>query len=185
MMRLFVALPLADPARGEVVALLGRLRGSDWPVRWVGDEGLHLTIKFFGEVAADRLDVIAGAVQVAAAGTAPFPLKLGELGAFPHPRRARVIWVGLEAAPGLELLQDRVEREAEAIGFVPEGTAFRPHVSLGRVRERQRLPRRGLADYAESYQRVSCLGDRLVLYESALTAAGPRYTSRLTLELGA
>ena len=49
-MRLFVGLPVVDDARQEVVALLGRLRASAWPVRWVHDEGVHLTLKFFGEV---------------------------------------------------------------------------------------------------------------------------------------
>ena len=57
-MRLFAALPIPDPAREEVAALLTRLRASDWPVRWVGDEGLHVTLKFYGEVAPERLEVI-------------------------------------------------------------------------------------------------------------------------------
>ncbi|HET9119570.1 MAG TPA: 2'-5' RNA ligase family protein, partial [Solirubrobacterales bacterium] len=62
-MRLFAGIPVVDDARREVLALLGRLRESDWPVRWVHDEGLHLTLKFFGEVAPERLDVIEEAVR--------------------------------------------------------------------------------------------------------------------------
>jgi len=49
-MRLFAAIPIPDPARGQILDLLGDLRQGDWPVRWVHDEGLHLTLKFFGEV---------------------------------------------------------------------------------------------------------------------------------------
>jgi 2'-5' RNA ligase len=50
-MRLFVAIPVSDPAREQALRLLGQLRSANWPVRWVHDEGLHMTLKFFGEVA--------------------------------------------------------------------------------------------------------------------------------------
>ena len=178
-------LDLAEPARREVMALLDRRRGSGWPVRWVPDEGLHLTLKFFGEVAPERLDVIEEAVRFAAQGTGPLDLRLDELGAFPSTVRPRVLWIGIDAPPALELLYDRLERGGEAIGFPPEGSPFRPHVTLGRVREGHRLPSDGLDGYAGSYERSPFVARRLVLYESLLTTQGPRYESRLALELTA
>jgi 2'-5' RNA ligase len=184
-MRLFVAVPIPEPARGQILDLLGHLRKGDWPVRWVHDEGLHMTLKFFGEVASDRLDVITEALRFAANGAAALPLKLGELGAFPSRSRPRILWVGIEAPPLLELLQDRIERGSEAIGFPPEGAPFQPHVTLGRVREGQRLPSGGLDDHAASFEPVPFVGQELVLYESVLTTSGPKYESRLTLDLGA
>jgi 2'-5' RNA ligase len=95
-MRLFVAIPITEPARSEVAALLGRLRDAGWPVRWVGDEGLHLTLKFFGEVAPERLDVIGEALRFAGQDTLPFPLRLGELGAFPSRHHPRILYLGLD-----------------------------------------------------------------------------------------
>src|SRR5207253_543619 len=62
LMRLFVAVPIPDPARGQILRLLGQFRDGSWPVRWVPDEGLHLTLKFFGEVGPERLDVIVEAI---------------------------------------------------------------------------------------------------------------------------
>jgi 2'-5' RNA ligase len=182
-MRLFAAVPIPDPARGQILDLLSNLRNGDWPVRWVHDEGLHLTLKFFGEVGADRLDVIAEALRFAAAGAGPQALALGELGAFPSRSRPRILWVGVEAPPSLELLQDRIERGFEAIGFPPEGAPFKPHVTLGRVREGQRIPSRGLDDHASRFQPTPFVAEQLVLYESVLTTGGPRYESRLTLDL--
>jgi 2'-5' RNA ligase len=82
-MRLFAAIPIPDPARAQILKLLGQLRDGSWPVRWVHDEGLHMTLKFFGEVGAERLDVIIEALRFAAAGAGPLALRLGELGAFP------------------------------------------------------------------------------------------------------
>jgi RNA 2',3'-cyclic 3'-phosphodiesterase len=183
-MRLFAAVPIQDPARGEILDLLGDLRRGDWPVRWVHDEGLHMTLKFFGEVGEERLEVIIEALRFAATGAGPQPLTLGELGAFPTRSRPRILWVGVHAQPSLELLQDRLERGCEAIGFPPEGTPFQPHVTLGRVREGQRIPTGGLDDHTGRCKPVSFIGQELVLYESVLTTSGPRYESRLTLELG-
>ena len=182
-MRLFAAVPVPDPAREQILKLLGRLREGGWPVRWVHDEGVHMTLKFFGEVAGDRLDVIGEALRYAADGAGALPLRLGELGAFPSRSRPRILWVGIEGPPALELLQDRIERGSEAIGFPPEGAPFQPHVTLGRVREGQRLPPGGLEDYAEGLEQVPFVAQELVLYESVLTTSGPRYESRLTLDL--
>ena len=182
-MRLFAAVPIPSPARGQILTLLGKLRQGGWPVRWVHDEGLHMTLKFFGEVAPERLDVIQEALRYAAAGAGSLSLQLGDLGAFPSRSRPRVLWVGLDAPPSLELLQDRIERGCEAIGFPPEGAPFQPHVTLGRVREGQRLPPKSLEDHSTDFERVPFLAKELVLYESVLTTSGPRYESRLTLDL--
>ena len=184
-MRLFAGVPIVDEARREVVALLGRLRACDWPVRWVHDEGLHLTLKFYGEVALERLEVIEESFRYAARGTAPLPMRLDVLGAFPTPARPRVLWIGIDAPPALALMQDRLERGGEGIGFPPEGTPFQPHVTLGRVREGHRIPPRGLEDFRDAYARAPFVGGHLVLYESVLTTRGPRYDARLTLELSA
>jgi 2'-5' RNA ligase len=182
-MRLFAGLPVVDEARQDVVSLLGRLRDSAWPVRWVHDEGVHLTLKFFGEVAPERLDVIAEAVRIAGRDTPLLPLRLGELGAFPSAARPRVLWLGIDGPPALDLLHDRLERGGEELGFPVEGTPFRPHVTLGRVREGHRLPA-GLDEYDSAYARSNFLATQLVLYESVLTTQGPRYEARLSLELG-
>jgi 2'-5' RNA ligase len=149
----------------------------------VHEHGLHISLKFFGEVPPGRLEVIEEAVRAAVPGTGALPLRLAEIGAFPGERRARVIWVGLDAPPALELLQDRLERRAEAIGFPPEGNPFRPHVTLARVREGHRLPAGALESLRGRYDAVAFLASELVLYESVLGRAGPRYEPRLTLDL--
>jgi 2'-5' RNA ligase len=182
-MRLFAALPIAEPARGEIVKLLARLRELGWPLRLVHDQVLHLTMKFFGEVPPGRLEVIEEAVRAAVPGTGALALQLAGIGGFPDSRRPRIIWVGLDAPPGLELLQDRLERLAEAIGFPPEGTPFRPHVTLARVREGHRLPAGALESLEAEYQPLGFLASELVLYESVLGREGPHYEPRLTLEL--
>ncbi len=182
-MRLFAAVPIAEPARGQIARLLGRLRELEWPLRLVHDHGLHLTMKFFGEVPPARLEVIEEAVRATVPGTGVLSLQLAEVGAFPTERHARILWLGLEAPPSLELLQDRLERRSEAIGFPPEGRPFRPHVTLARVREGQRLPPGAIDSLNGEYEQVPFVATELVLYESVLGRGGPRYEPRLTLDL--
>jgi 2'-5' RNA ligase len=183
-MRLFAAVPLPPPAREEVAGLLQRLRERAFPVRWVADAGLHLTLKFFGEVAAPRLEVIEEVVRRAGEDGEPLPLRLADLGAFPAPARPRVLWLGIDAPPALELLQDRLERGSAAIGFPPEGVPFRPHVTLGRVREGERCRLAEVEAAGEDYARVPFLATDVVLFESVPTGQQPRYEPRATVELG-
>ncbi len=182
-MRLFAALPLPDAPRAHLATAVASLERLHWPVRWVRRDQYHLTLKFYGDVEPERLDAIAAMLAQAARSVRPLDLALDGLGAFPTPQRARVVWAGLIGPPELELLQDRVERGSEALGFPLEGKAFRPHVTLGRVRERERLPA-GAADRLESVRVAEAfLAESMVLFESILTPGGPQYTARHTIRL--
>ncbi len=135
--RAFIAVEL-PPAVGDAVERTMRdLRAtaSDG-VRWVRPEGIHLTLKFLGDVDVDSVPAISGALDRSAAPSQPFSLMLESVGAFPNARRPRVVWVGLggELEPLLELHRS-VERELEALGFAMERRSFTPHLTLGRVRD--------------------------------------------------
>ena len=138
MVRAFVAVDISHGARytlSETTESLQRQALST--VRWVRPEGIHLTLKFLGEVDATLIDRILEALEPAARGTGPFSLGLSELGAFPSVDSPRVVWVGLsgDLAP-LQELQARIDRQLHAdLGFAPEGRPFRPHLTLGRLRQ--------------------------------------------------
>jgi 2'-5' RNA ligase len=182
-MRLFVALPLPPSALEEAGNLLRTLRELEWPVRWVRDDGLHITLKFFGEVTSDRIEAIEEVVQFATAGMAPLELALSGGGAFPSSQRPRVLRLEVAAGADLELLQDRLERGGEQIGFAPEGRAFRPHITLGRVREGHRLPAGAMSQLDGLPPGAPFLADQVVLFESRQTRAGPAYDVRLAQAL--
>src|SRR5262245_65762150 len=99
-MRLFVAVPLPPLAQAAAAALLRAVRPLEWPVRWVRDDGLHLTLKFFGEVTSDRVEAIEELVQFASAGMTPMQLRLTAAGAVASARRPRLL--RFEVAAGLE-----------------------------------------------------------------------------------
>jgi len=133
-MRLFVAVNLPPPLRREIWLVTEALRVADLPMKWVPADNLHLTLKFLGEAPPTRRPEIEAAVTAAVRGARPFTLGVGGFGAFPAVERPRVIWVGCEGIPALELLQHQVEVETERIGFPGEAHPFRPHVTLGRAK---------------------------------------------------
>jgi len=135
--RAFIAIelpPEIKSALGQLQAELKKL--SPPPVKWVDPEAIHLTLKFLGNIARDKVDKITQVIEEAAQGISPFQLEVKGLGTFPNLRRVRVIWVGVEGelAP-LSQLQRGIESKLAPLGFPPEGRPFTPHLTLGRVRE--------------------------------------------------
>lgn len=184
-MRLFAAIPVEGEGRTELESVLAALGSTGWPVRWVLPTQLHLTVKFLGEVGAERVPAVGDALGRATGGMAPLHFGLAELGAFPSLPRARVLWAGLHAEGSLELMVDRVERGCHALGFSIEGKPFRPHVTLGRVRDEGRLPREAAAHLTALTPSGNFLANRLVLYHSHLGPGGPRYEALATFTFGA
>ena len=138
MVRAFVAVDISQGARDALSEAAERLqRQALSSVRWVRSEGIHLTLKFLGEVDSALVDRILGALEPAARGTGPFSLGLSELGAFPSADSPRVVWVGLKGdLSSLGELQVRIDRQLHAdLGFAPEGRSFSPHLTLGRLRQ--------------------------------------------------
>lgn len=179
-----MAVPLPGTAGAEMAAALAHLRGETWPVRWITDDAPHLTLKFFGEVTSDRVDAIGEMLDFAAQGMGPVAMSFSGAGVLPSAERPRVVYLGVDAEPGLELLQDRIERSAEKLGFPPEGRPFRPHVTLGRVREGHKLPPGWQTELEQIRPGEAFLADRVVLFLSELGPSGPTYHVRHEVRLG-
>ncbi len=131
--------------------------------RWVPKENLHLTLVFLGRVDDERLAEISNAVADALQGHVDFSVRLGELGAFPSVKRARVAWAGLDdPTQGLAGLADSVGGTLEPLGFQREARAFRPHVTLARLKTPARV------EMSAKLEPISFRVDRISLYESRL-----------------
>lgn len=160
-MRLFLALNLEPDIRRAVADATAPLRAEAPELGWVADGRLHLTLKFLGEQAEDRVAAIRAAMDDVARRHRAFALRLGGgVGAFPNFRRPRVVWMGVNADPKLELLHHDVEVACEALGFELEGRAFRPHLTLARVRDK--VPAEALKKLARAGKKVSFEGESAV-----------------------
>jgi len=131
--RLFVALNLPPAARPALWEATAPLRERASAVKWVRPVGIHLTLKFLGDVPDDRAPALAAALARAASGARALTLALGGFGVFPDFRQPRIVWVGIAPDPAVEILQHRVEQEFAPLGFPTEGRPFRPHATLGRA----------------------------------------------------
>ena len=141
-MRLFVAVDLPDSLRAALARERNRLKAACGPgegVRWSRPEGLHLTLKFLGEVAAARLAEVSAALA-STGGFEPFDVGAGGFGFFPSARRPRVFWVGLDAPPALGELAARIESAMEPLGFARETRPFQPHLTLARFAGQRAQP---------------------------------------------
>jgi len=137
--RTFIAIELDETIHAALTDLQEQFkakvpRGS---VRWVRSEGIHLTLKFLGDVPADRIGEIERALAQACVGFPAFSFSVEGLGCFPDPRRPRVVWVGVREESGnLAGLQKAIEDGMERLGFAPEGRKFDAHLTLGRTQRR-------------------------------------------------
>ena len=138
-MRVFVALDLPPPVKDYLRETMARLRASlPGGIRWVDPAGVHLTLKFLGDVDAGLVAGLLRAMDESAArfGRPDLQLQLARLGTFPNQREPRVLWAGVSGdTEGLEQLQRLVDGAISNLGFAPERRPFRPHLTLGRVRD--------------------------------------------------
>ena len=176
-----MAIELTEAVTWHIGEVIRRLRQQELPgIRWVRPEGVHLTLKFLGNVAESRVQPIAAAMGRAAEGVAPFVLQVGGVGVFPHLRAPRVLWVGVQGnLEPMVQLHERLEEALEAHGFVKEQRAFSPHLTLGRAKGRLSSP-----DLQRLAQAIDWLRDigpaelpvaNLSLMESRLTRDGAVY----------
>lgn len=138
-LRTFIAIELTSELRDSLGQLQHHLQAQVAPrsVRWVRPEGVHLTLKFLGDTAVDRVDAVSAELAQAASEVCPFSFTVGGLGCFPNTQRPRVLWVGLQEPTGeLARLRNAIEARVAPLGFPTEKRPFSPHLTLGRVQRR-------------------------------------------------
>ncbi len=178
MLRLFIAVELEEALRQLVSSLVEPLRRTGADVKWVQTGNLHMTLKFLGDVPEESLGVVVDTAKRALAAFGRFEIGLGGVGTFPPAGKPRVIWIGLEDARGqLAAMSSSLEKAFAAVGFPAEERPFKGHLTLGRVRspkgvERLRPLIAGAAVPAGKRMTV----EKVLLFRSVLTAAGPIYT---------
>ncbi len=176
--RTFIAVEVNAGIRNNAAALQQTLERCGTPVRWTRPENLHVTLLFLGEVDDRQLPTLCQMVQEVAATEPPFTLGVAGVGAFPHLRRPKILWVGLNrGAEELQRLVRRLEPPLVAAGlYRREERPYTPHLTLGRVR-----PDADPSPLArELHKRAAWEGGQTIVHEvlifaSLLQRQGPEY----------
>ena len=134
-MRLFISIEVPEAVKKELAVVQGRLRGAGVDASWTRAEGMHLTLKFLGEVSEQQVPGIMSNLRKAAEGTGPLGFSVSGVGTFPNPIKARVVWIGLGGdIEKLTRLQVAVEKAMVLLGTAREERKFTPHLTLGRIK---------------------------------------------------
>jgi 2'-5' RNA ligase len=188
--RSFIAIELPEEAKKGLARLRKELeRDGHRFVKWVDPGGIHLTLKFLGNIPAKRVTEITEAMEKATQGISPFHLEISGLGAFPSPRQARVFWVGIGGeVDKLSGLQKGIDSALAALGFAKEERPFVPHLTLARIREgASSLERRSFGELVGSTvfeDKYPVAVEAVRLMRSQLTPAGAVYTCLSVVKLG-
>jgi RNA 2',3'-cyclic 3'-phosphodiesterase len=173
---LFVAMDIPDEVRDAIGALAAKLRTTCEDARWTRVEGLHITLRFIGEIPAEKVEMI----KTALAGIpsrAPFTLNFRGLGFFPNERRPRVLWAGIEANSELRELAAAVETALEPLAIPREERQFSPHLTLARFDTPRGLDALHAAiEKAGPFEFGSTIAKEFHLYQSVLKRGGAEYT---------
>lgn len=185
--RSFIAVPVDEAIIAQLASLQQEFRRAEAPVGWVRPEGMHLTLKFLGNMPEAQAPALEAALRRAAAPFAPFPVRVESIGGFPNPRRPKVVRAGMrEDTDTLAALAAAVDAATAALGFAPEERPFRPHLTLGRVKAPERLDRLSALLQAHADDRFGEMTVReVLLFRSDLSPRGARYTPLRRIALGA
>ncbi len=177
--RTFIGVDVGTAIRGSATALQRELAKIATGVKWVTPENMHVTLLFLGEVDDRELHAVCKAVKAVAASEPPFSLRVSGVGAFPTPRRPKVLWGGVtDGAESLQRLYTDLEEEMLELGcYRTEERGYTPHLTLGRINS----PEDGFALATEIPKRMAWQGGRVaveevVVYCSEMDRDGPVYT---------
>jgi 2'-5' RNA ligase len=188
--RSFIAIELPEEAKEGLAKLKKELERDEHKfVKWVNPRGIHLTLKFLGNIPSRQVAEITKAIEGAVQGISPFHLEIGGLGTFPSLRQARVFWVGIGGeVEKLSRLQQNIDSALAALRFAKEERSFVPHLTLARIRQgASPLERRSFGELVGSTifeDKYHVPVESISLMRSQLTPAGAIYTCLSLVGLG-
>ena len=181
--RAFIAIQLPDDVRAAL-AQVNEILAAQLPqrsVRWVKPKLMHLTLRFLGDTAVSNLPSLYDALDESAAQHDEFMLRLDHLGCFPNCKQPRVIWAGLQGQlEAADAFKQDIDAALEPLGWEREERPFRPHLTLGRVKDSRMLRD---THWEANFEKQALPVTAIHLIESELTPGGPIYTVRHTSHL--
>lgn len=178
-MRSFIAIDFDEHIKTDINKYIERWRKMAAGVKWVGMHGMHLTLKFLGNIDPEKLPILRDTIENTASQHSPFPIKLKGTGSFPpRSRSPRVLWIGIESGPALSSLHTDIESQLAQHGIPRETRAFHPHLTLGRVKKHPLSPVM-TEEFRQHHETIfgEMLFRKITIFQSILSSSGAQYSS--------
>lgn len=175
--RAFIAIALPPEICLALSDCISHFKQQHGDIKWVRTEGLHITLKFLGDIQPDQVEEIASVLSRISSAFSAFELSIEGAGAFPNLQRPRIVWAGIrEGSNELVRLAEEIDRGMHDLGFQCEERPFKPHITLGRVRSPQRLRETMEAVKNQTGVFGTFRAESIILMQSDLKPTGAEYT---------
>lgn len=133
-LRLFAAIKIHPSP--EFLNIYYKLKSGlkDERIKWVEEENVHVTLKFFGETPEDKIPEIINELKEAAIKPQPFQFHLGNTGIFGSSYKPKVVWFGINPCDELQQLYANIQKQLLTIGYKHGSENFVPHLTIGRIK---------------------------------------------------
>lgn len=178
LIRTFIAVEL-DPDFGEKIRQVQE-RFSDFDLKFVNPEIVHITLKFLGDIKESMVVPLAAALD--SLMSEPFEARIEGLGVFPKPANPKVLWLG--ATGNFKALHDDVETVLKPFKFKEDERSFTAHATLARVKFMSKDQKNAFADILNELKDTkfgSMRVNKVLLKKSTLTPDGPIYETLHTV----
>lgn len=181
--RSFLAIDLDDDFKPKVNKIIKEFKKIDANIKFVDLNNLHFTLKFFGDIDTEGIDLISKKIEKVADDFEPFNIKISGCGTFPNNNHIKVIWIGVESDELLVQLHDKLDNEFAAIGF-DKDKKFSTHLTIGRMKSAK--GKNQVRDIIEEFENVE-IGEmnisNIAFKKSTLKHSGPIYENLKTYDL--
>ena len=174
--RSFIALPTSTEIQKRIASVQSELRQTEADVKWDSQDKFHITLKFLGDMERSKLDQFSDVLENGIQAFNQFDIIFETVGAFPHPKNPRIVWIGIQPSQLLLDLQIKVEQWATESGFPQEEHRFHPHITLGRVKGTRNIVRLTEATKTCTFEPLNTQCPEFLLIQSTLRPGGSIYT---------
>ncbi len=177
--RCFIAIHLPQSVQEQITAYIERLKSLSHDIRWIKAENIHLTMKFLGEIPAERVDAVKKALYPLSDQFSQFNLNVSGAGCFPGKKNPRVFWLGMEQGKENPLfaVHKWIEDHLFKLDFEKEKRRFSPHLTIGRVRARRDVDFSDVFNFLENnpFSPIKFTVEKIFLMRSFLKPSGAEY----------
>lgn len=181
--RAFLAMDIDDDLKPKINKVIKQFKSIDAKIKYVELNNLHLTLKFFGDIDTNGLNLLEDAIERVVSDFRPFSIKIKGCGAFPNTNRIRVIWLGIDEDEIIKDLHDRLDKEFVKLGFDAD-RKFSTHLTIGRMKSpKNKNHVKSTIEEIEDIEIGEMEVNRISLKKSTLTPQGPIYEDLRIFEL--